>query len=157
MADLLVKLYDLPYVSQMELLAQKGIRIHRAMTPNQHQVLHFVRTHFSENWASEAQAAFAQHPVTCFIASVGTQVIGFACYEATMKNYFGPIGVDERYRGTGIGAELLYQCLKGLAELGYAYAIIGGAGDSVYPFYHKNAGAVRIDGSEPGIYQNLLK
>jgi len=44
--------------------------------------------------------------------------------------------------------------MLGLRELGYAYAIIGGAGP--VDFYVKTLGAIPIPGSSPGIYPKKL-
>jgi hypothetical protein len=38
--------------------------------------------------------------------------------------------------------------------MGYAYAIIGGAGP--VDFYQKTVGAIEIEGSVPGIYRDRL-
>jgi predicted N-acetyltransferase YhbS len=58
--------------------------------------------------------------------------------------------VLESERGKGIGKELLVRSMIGLRELGYAYAIIGGAGPT--DFYEKTLGAIPIPGSTPGVY-----
>lgn len=81
--------------------------------------------------------------------------MGFACYESTAKNFFGPTGTLESERGKGIGKVLLIKSLESLRELGYVYAIIGGVGPA--EFYEKAVGAKIIDGSEISIYQHLLK
>jgi len=61
----------------------------------------------------------------------------------------------ESERGKGIGHVLLVACLQGLGEMGYAYAIIGGAGPT--EFYEKSVGAVVIPDSTPGVYGDPLK
>jgi len=45
-------------------------------------------------------------------------------------------------RTKGIGYELLHHCLKDMKEIGYEYAIIGGAGP--IEFYEKACNAVVI-------------
>jgi GNAT superfamily N-acetyltransferase len=82
-------------------------------------------------------------------------VIGFAGYECTRKAFFGPTGVLESERGSGIGTALLIASLWGLRELGYVYGIIGGAGP--VEFYERAVGAIVIPESAPGIYTDLLK
>ena len=82
------------------------------------------------------------------------RIVGFGCYECTCRDYFGPTGVAESHRKRGIGKALLLASLHGLRELGYAYAIIGGAGPKEY--YAKTVGASIIKGSTPGIYRDLL-
>ena len=61
----------------------------------------------------------------------------------------------ESERGQGIGTALLIASLWGLRELGYVYAVIGGAGPT--DFYQRAVGAIVIPDSEPGIYVDLLK
>lgn len=157
MADLLVKLYDFEFVSKADVLEKEfGIKVFRPMTPDKSIVLDFVRSEFGDKWADECEAAFARQPVSCFVATgKDGKPVGFAAYEATCKNFFGPIGVSESTRKTGVGRELLGRALIGLKELGYAYAIIGG-GSGKYGFYHKVCGAVEIADSEPGIYKDII-
>ena len=83
------------------------------------------------------------------------KITGFACYEATCKNFFGPTGVSEDSRGKGIGKALFLSCMHAMEMQGYAYAIIGSAGPK--DFYIKNAGAIEIPDSSPGIYKGMLK
>ena len=82
------------------------------------------------------------------------KILGFACHDATCRNFFGPTGVEAAARNKGIGAALLLACLEDMRQAGYGYAIIGGVGPA--EFYTKTVGAVAIEGSEPGIYRGLL-
>lgn len=157
MPDMLVKLYDLPKPDEEQAPWKRaGIVIKRAMTPDKFLVLDFVRRNFAEAWASECDAAFANKPVSCFIAVREGRVVGFACYEATWKDYFGPTGVSEECRGMGLGTALLLRALDGLWNMGYAYGIIGGAVGAI-PFYEKTVGAVVIPDSVPSIYRDRIK
>ena len=94
-------------------------------------------------------------PVSVVIATREAKVIGFAGYECTRRNFFGPTGVIESERGRGIGKALLISALWGLREMGYVYGVIGGAGP--VEFYQAAVGAIVIPDSEPGIYVDLLK
>lgn len=156
MADMLVKLYDLPEVASLvKGLADKGIIIRRAMPYEKHLVAYWVRSSFDDGWASECEVAFSSHPVSCYVATQTSDIIGFACHDSTCKNFFGPTGVIATRRGLGIGKALLLSCLHSMAAHGYAYAIIGGVGPAA--FYTAAVGAIPIDGSSPGIYRDLLK
>ena len=115
----------------------------------------FIAKTFSESWADETQAGFARQPITCWIAIYEKRVIGFACVDATMRGFFGPTGVDPTFRGRGVGAALLLAALHGLKEIGYGYGIIAGAGPVA--FYEKCCCATVIEGSEPGIYVDMLE
>ncbi|HBR31737.1 MAG: GNAT family N-acetyltransferase [Eubacteriales bacterium] len=157
MPDMLVKLYELPDSTELyKELSESGIRIIRPLTPNKTKIHDWVKTQFSEGWADEIDAAFTRHPVSCFIAYNDNEksVVGFAGYDCTYKAFFGPTGVDEAYRGKGIGRALCLRCMEALRDEGYAYAIIGSAGP--LDFYKKICGAVVIGGSDPGIYANLI-
>lgn len=157
MSDLLVKLYNLPDITSfLEEQKSKGIEIRRALPPEKHIVVRWVKQVFSEGWASEVEVAFSKHPVSCFVAIENEKLIGFACYDATCKNFFGPVGISKKYRGRGIGKSLLLRCLYTMKEKGYAYAIIGGVGKDNIEFYNKTVGAVLIKDSEPGIYRGML-
>jgi hypothetical protein len=54
-----------------------------------------------------------------------------------------------------IGKMLFLYALQLMRTDGYGYAVIGGAGPT--DFYAKSAGAVIIEGLEPGIYRGMLK
>lgn len=156
MPDMLVKLYELPVAAPiMNKLADAGVEIRRPIAPEKHVVVQWVREHFNESWASETEVAFSNNPVSCYIAIEKGEMIGFACYEATAKNYFGPTGVDVKVRSKGVGTGLLVASMHALREQGYGYAIIGGAGPVEY--YNKTVGAIPIENSVPGIYKGILK
>jgi GNAT superfamily N-acetyltransferase len=156
MPDLLVKLYELPDTRpQIDALRSEGVNIRKAMVYEKLHVVRWVTETFGAGWASECDVAFSNHPATCFIATGNNKIGGFACYDSTAKNFFGPMGVAEQARNRGVGSALLLSCLHAMASDGYAYAIIGGT-DNV-EFYSKAAGAVEIPGSSPGIYRDRLK
>lgn len=155
MPDMLAPLLQLPPLAPLlGEYEKKGIRIRRAMVPDMRRVTGWVLTNFGEHWASECEICFSRRPVSCFIAVESGEIAGFACYEATNLDFFGPIGVLESRRSLGIGKGLLIAALHGMREMGYAYAIIGGVGP--IPFYEKAVGATLIPESYPGIYADLL-
>lgn len=156
MKDMLVRLYDVKEDHSLEeKLNQKGIKFFRVLPPDIGQAVEYART-FGEGWANECLAACTNHPASCFIAVKEKSIIGFACYDATAKDFFGPTGVSKSERGQGIGMVLLKKCLCAMAAEGYAYAVIGGVGDA-REFYEKCVDAVTIEGSSPGIYATLIK
>ena len=158
--DMLVPLYKLAEVEdRVTRVADLGITIRRAMSYEREQIIDWVGQFFAiegPGWASECGVALSRVPATCHIATRDGQLLGFACFDATAKGVFGPTGSDPNSRGEGIGAALLQVSLAAMREAGYAYAVVGGAGDHVKRFYEKVAGAVEIDDSEPGMYQDRL-
>lgn len=151
MPDMLVKLYDLPDLEgAIQDQQSRGIRFRRALPPEKHRVVKWVARHWGDVWASECDVAFSRQPVACVLATQDDRILGFACYEATCRNFFGPMGVRKSARGKGVGRALLLTGLHAMRAQGYAYAIIGGVGPE--GFYAKTVGAVLIEGSTPGVY-----
>ncbi len=155
MPDMLVKLYELPPSGAlMEHLANNGIQIRRAMAPDKIRILTWIEEHSSLSARGEADVCFSHTPISLFIATEGRTIVGYACYDATAPNFFGPTRVLDEKQGQGIGRALLLASLEAMRASGYAYAIIGGVGPA--EFYAKAVGAVLIEGSTPGIYKDFL-
>jgi len=155
MIDMLVRLYDLPDSSDLyREVEAKGVTLRRARAFEKHTVAEFARTHFSVKWVSEVEVAITRQPAACFIATRDKKILGFACYDTTMRGFFGPTGVAEEARGLGLGKALLMKALEALRETGHAYAFIGGVGPK--EFYAKACGAIEIPGSDPGVYGDIL-
>jgi GNAT superfamily N-acetyltransferase len=156
MPDMLVNLLRLPPLEPvLEDLKKAGLNIRRAQPFELTPARQFIKENFSVAWADEISLGFAHKPVTVYIATREGRVVGFAGYECTRRSFFGPTGVAESERGRGAGKALLIAALWGLRELGYVYGIIGRAGP--VEFYQQTVGATVIEGSEPGIYTDLLK
>ena len=157
MKDMLVRLQELPDVQETvkKLLEKEQVVFRRPIAPEKHLITTWVKENFGDYWASEVDVAFSRQPVSCWLAQRGNDILGFACYEATARNFFGPTGTKESERGKGIGKVLLVKSLLSLKEMGYGYAIIGGVGPEDY--YKKVVDAVTIEGSEISIYENLIR
>lgn len=154
--DLLVKLYALEPRPDLDArLAKAGVTVRRALPPELGLVTDWIKEKFSTWWASEATVAFSRQPPSCFLAVKDGKLIGFACYDATARGFFGPTGVDEAARGSGVGHALLLASLFDMRSQGYGYGIIGGAGP--VDFYVRSVDAIPIEGSVPGIYDGLLE
>lgn len=155
MYDMLVKLYELPSLdAALDGLARRGISIRRTIAPEAPVVVAWVLANFPSS-AVEVEFACARMPSTCFLALRDAQILGFACHEATARNFFGPEGVLKAERGRGVGRALLLAALHDQRAQGYAYAIIGGVGPAA--FYSSCVGAVAIEGSDPGVYADMLR
>ena len=156
MPDMLVNLLRLPPVDEaLEELRAAGVVVRRAQPWELTQVREFITESFKRSWADEVSGGLVRQPVTVFVALREGRLVGFAAYECTRKNFFGPTGVIEEERGRGVGRALLLAALRGLRELGYAYAVIGGVGPAA--FYERAVGARLIPDSSPGIYADPLR
>ena len=150
--DMLIALYRLPAYCADDF---SGAVIRKPLAPEYDLVVRWVGQQFSPGWASEARSAVANRPVSLFIAMRGGDLVGFCCYDATARGFVGPIGVDARAHGQGVGAALLRACLADMGAVGYAYAIAGAVGAP--GFFRRVAGATPIPDSTPGIYKGLLR
>jgi GNAT superfamily N-acetyltransferase len=156
MTDMLVKLYALPPLEpSLERIKANDIVLRRGLAPEKHIVLDWVEEHFSEFWRSECDVAYNRQPVSCFVATKDGVLLGFGCYDTTKRGFFGPTGVHEDARGTGLGAALLLACLHDMWAQGYGYGVIGGVGP--IKFYEKVVGATVIPDSTPSVYADLLR
>lgn len=165
MADMLVKLYNvMPDPLLIARLAQQQITLKRVLAPDALRVIRFIEmsaeAHWpqesKESWMAECAASMANHPPTCFVAVQQRTLIGFACYNATAKGYFGPMGVLREAQGKGVGTALLITSLLTMWDEGYGYAIIGWPARSAINFYAKTVQAQVIEDSSPGIYRRLI-
>jgi len=155
MVDMLVRLYDLPDSAEIyRRVREAGVVLRRPGAFEKHLVEDFVRVNFSAKWVSETEVAFSRQPGSIFIATRSSKVLGFSCYGTSARGFFGPTGVAEEARGLGVGKALLFLALEALRAEGHAYGIIGGVGPR--EFYEKAVGATVIEGSDPGIYSDLL-
>lgn len=155
MADMLVNLLQLPQEQELiQNLEQQNIQIRRALAPDKFRVVPWVQEHSSISAAGECDVCFSHTPISCFLATRGARIIGYACYNAIAPDFFGPTRVLNEEQGLGIGKALLLRSLRAMREEGYLYAIIGGIGPQA--FYEKCVGATLIPGSTPGVYRDFL-
>lgn len=105
----------------------------------------YVEKNFSKEWLQTIKEAFLLSNPSIYIAlDKKGDIVGFAAFDVykNKKCYFGPMGVSVSNRIKGIGYSLLHHCLKDMSDIGYEYAIIGGAGP--IEFYEKACNAVVI-------------
>lgn len=143
--DMLVNLTKLPEIPE----PAEGIRLKRALIVDKDKLLSFIKREFpnSPGWMWETEKALMQNPGQCFIAVKDKEIIGFACYDSTALDYFGPTGVRKDMRGNGVGTLLLLRTLHAMREAGYGYAVIGAVSDAA-DFYRRTVQASFIEGGE---------
>lgn len=149
--DMLVKLYELPQLEKATSpIRARGIVVRRAMAYERSRTIAWVDAQFNALWADECAVAFGRQPIGCFIAIYDGGVVGFCCLDSTYRNFIGPIGTADKWRGQGIGRALALAALWQMRADGYAYAVVGDVGRP--EFFKKTAGAVEIAASTPGPY-----
>ena len=153
--DMLIKLYALPSRGVFTgTLQRQNIIIRRAMAYERRIVSEWVRQNFNTLWAEECAVAFGHRPIGCHIAVKDDILCGFCCQNVTYRNFIGPIGVAPRFQSKGIGRSLLLTSAEDMHHNGFAYAVIGDAGEPA--FFKRVAKAMEIAGSTPGPYPPRL-
>lgn len=109
------------------------------------RLVKFVEYNFSYEWSQTIKDGFLLSEPSIYIATdTEEEIVGFAAFDVyqNKKCYFAPMGVSMSNRINGVGYSLLHHCLKDMKDIGYEYAIIGGAGP--IEFYEKACNAVVI-------------
>ncbi len=150
--DMIVSLAHLPAWEE-----DGEVKIKRAFAGDKEEILSFIRKRFSNNWVYEAERALMQDPAKLFIATKDGVILGFACFDASAKGFFGPMGVMRSARKQHVGTKLLLRTLTAMREFGYGYAIIGWVTDAA-AFYSKQVGATYIQGGSPenSVYSDMI-
>lgn len=102
-----------------------SISIRQIFPSDKQHVMNFMDREFSneKGWKMEVERGW--YNGTLLIVVKNEEIIGFICYDCTGQGYLGPFGISEKYRGQGIGKELLYACLDAMKIKGYGYAVVG--------------------------------
>jgi GNAT superfamily N-acetyltransferase len=155
MPDMLVKLYELDKYLIHTPPEVNDLIIRKPIGPEKHHLIRWVGSRFFGAWASEVDVAMGNQPMTCFFAVRNKKPVGFACYDATARGFFGPMGVIGSLRGKGVGRELLITTLLDMRNHGYGYAIIGRVGPA--DFYRKTVGAYEIPNSDGSVWDTWMR
>ncbi len=153
--DMLIRLYELPREAAAGHNAAPYCTIRTPLGTEHDRVVAWVAAQFGDGWASEARVALVNRPTSLLLALRDGAIAGFACYDATARGIFGPIGVVASERRRKVGAALLFAALHDMRSAGYAYAVAGHVGEP--EFFRRTAGATEIARSSPGLYGDLLR
>lgn len=132
---------ELP-LGNSELLSSPTPRALRGDASSRDRILEFIGSEFGKIWRFESERAFENEPATIFYAvDARGDVCAFSAHEANNRGlgWYGPAGVRQSQRRSGLGRELLIASLRDLRELGHTRAIIPWA--AALSFYEKVSGA----------------
>ncbi|MFF5205654.1 GNAT family N-acetyltransferase [Streptosporangium sp. NPDC000396] len=124
---------DLSTDADLVRLAEAGVTVRAAGPGDRAAVTAFVREHWNDNWAWEAEQASG-----CHYAHRGGEILGFAAW-GTRPSWFGPMGTAPAARGLGVGRVLLRRCLAEQRAAGQVSAQIAWVGP--LGFYSRAVGA----------------
>jgi hypothetical protein len=157
MADLLIRLYDLERLS-FAVQRDFSATIRRACAPEKEFVLQWVQCMFPrEGWRSETSIAFTREPISCVLAVRQHELLGFLCYNATMKGFIGPGGISPNSRRQGLFTALVREVCTYMRCDGYGYAIAGDVGNESAALLISRLDALVIPTSEEGVYRGMLR
>ena len=151
-ADMIASLHNLPGYE-----LDKDVKIKHAFPGDKEKIMKFIEENFNKSWSYEAEHSMMQEYGKCFIATIDGKIVGFSCFDASARGFFGPIGVLPEVQNKKIGKALLIHTLEAMKAYGYGYAIIGWV-SSAAGFYEKVVGAEYIKGATPenSVYSNLV-
>lgn len=118
----------------------RTVDMRRARVEDRDRLVDFLTPRWAA-WIPEVLIALGNDPPSLFIAARNDGIVGFAAWDANNvgTGWFGPMGVDENNRGSGVGCVLLRQCLHEIRAQGLNSAIIPWVGPG--GFYERCAGA----------------
>ena len=134
MSDYLVDLRRLPPVVPVAGLAYGAYPVSRYL-----DLEFFVGKQFYTQWAQELRFAVARG--TCRVLTnpgMETEIVGFACFDATFSGAFGPFGISQSWQRKKCGQFLLLSVLHEMRCRDHRYAIIGDVGIDAAGFYLKS-------------------
>lgn len=102
-----------------EKLRAGGVCIRQAVADQRDAARAWMRQHFPGGWELEVDLTFEFAPIPLWLAWDGDKIVGFAMHGVEMfEGGFGPTGVDEAYRGKGIGGALLLRTMADMQQRG---------------------------------------
>lgn len=110
-------------------LDKRGIAITLATKAGSESLCGWVKEKFGPGWAYEVansiENAEKTRCRTVVAKDVKTgEIIGFSTHGALERDWFGPIGVDEKSRKSGVGSVLLFESLRLMRLNGVVEAVI---------------------------------
>ena len=117
MSDMLVKLYKLPPLQPaLDAIAPLHIHIRPARIGEEYQIVPWIAQHFYAGWENGVVYTIHRSPCSFFIAIEKQppdperadpyalppeKLVGFACYDASNRGMFGPMGGTPTLRRSG--------------------------------------------------------
>lgn len=135
--------YNLPddMVNKSEKLLKNGVIFRNCETSDFLDLKVFVQKHFSGGWTSNVINAFRRgiENKTLMICELDDEIIGYSQININDEiGRFGPIGINESFRGKGLGGVLLHHTLQNMKARGYKVAYFEWTSGSNISFYSNN-------------------
>lgn len=134
-----------PVLAHRRTLEQKGFSFEPFSLLRCQELLEFLKTSFGGGWKRGALQAILRDdaPRTITLALLDGKICGF-CQRAFDENpeRFGPFGVREDLRSTGIGAVLFHETMRNMAADGIGNAFFLSTDEPGARFYRRNGMSV---------------
>ncbi|MFW9878694.1 MAG: GNAT family N-acetyltransferase [Candidatus Thorarchaeota archaeon] len=134
---------DVKKINREPKLKLTSFKFERVRSKDYKQLNAFVKHEFPfGTWATEVKYSLLNTPPTTFIAkNKENDIVGWASHSQFFPGSFGPTGVKQELRGTGIGTELLYWCIWDMKKSGIDKSTIMWVGGDTIKFYSKTVDA----------------
>jgi GNAT superfamily N-acetyltransferase len=114
-------------------LAEQGIEVRRLVPADRLAYSAWLADSWGSAWHDEGMNAFANDPISGFIAIHAGRLCAFAVYNVEgFAGHFGPTGTDDSQRGRGIATALFYRCMEDLRRGGLDSAEVVWVGPIAY-------------------------
>ncbi|NUO80699.1 GNAT family N-acetyltransferase [candidate division KSB1 bacterium] len=126
-------------------LREQGFEIRRAIMGDKDYVRALLQQHWAA-WIPEVERTLLNYPISLHLAWHNHKVVAFSAYDGNNLNtgWFGPMGTDPAYRGSGLGGILLKRCLADIKAQGHRLAIIPWIGPYRFYAHHSGANIARV-------------
>lgn len=126
-------------------LIKEKIKISNIKEENE-EVFKWIKKEFPFGvfWSIETKNALKRKNGGVLIAYKNGDILGFSVYGAYYPSRFGPIGVDSKMRGKGIGTMLLYETIKRIRLNGQRVAMIPWVEKDAAFFYTQLPGIKKV-------------
>lgn len=106
---------------------KKPYKIITATSSNSKELVNFVDIEFPGSWSNEVKMAMeGANPNSGSVICIdeNSEIIGFAAFNGSNPQWFGPMGVKESLRKEGFGRILFYEAIKEMMRRGMIETIL---------------------------------
>lgn len=130
-----------PSTALLDRVARRGVTIRRATAADSAVVDAYIGSEWSDVWRREVLLGVGRPTPPVFLAWESGTLVGFGAHGIYRPSLYGPIAVDPRMQGCGLGDALSRFVLSDMYDRGVHTCEIGWVAETAIPFYSRTVGA----------------